>query len=249
MKTLAECKRHGFGHFEPVAVAKCPLNGTIYIPLLHDLAETERIAIRSARCLSKTLQRCDITLGPSAMHGPRVMHENCLPLATTTSSHMLPARHWIRPMRLPSQRAHTARSICKIRCGSEIATCSPSCHVTRRCTLAALAALLLQPSLTALADSDREQVGNPRAQMEITQEYHSISACVLIQEEQASTLEDRASDSAAATIPRSSQERIAQPTPLPGTPAGTVPTSSGSQVLQYTVAPAGVGATTFWIKV
>ena len=107
-----------------------------------------------------------------------MMREPCLPLATTVSSHMLPARHWIRPMRLPSQRAHTTRSICKIRCRSEIATHSPSCHATRRSTLAALAALLMQPSLTALADPDREQVGNPQAQLEIMQKL-SKHKCLL----------------------------------------------------------------------
>ena len=140
-------------------------NDTICIPLLHDLAETEGITIRGARCLSILLPCCESTPGPSAMHEPRVMREHCLPLATTISSHMLPARHWIRPMRLPSQRAHTTRSICKIRCSSEIATCSPACRATRRSTLAALAALLMQPSLTALADSDRQQVGIQQAQL------------------------------------------------------------------------------------
>ncbi len=69
-----------------------------------------------------------------------------------------------------------------------------------------------------------------------------------MQEEQASTLEDRASDNAAATVPSPSQEGIAQPTPLLGPPE-TVPLSPGSQVLQYTIGPAVVGATTFWIKV
>ena len=218
------------------------------IPLLHDLAETERITIRGARCLSTPLQCCEITPGPSAMHKPRVMREHCLPLAATISSHMLPARHWIRPMRLPSQRARTTRSICKIRCRSEIATHSLSCHATRRSTLAALAALLMQPSLTALADPDREQVCNPQAQLEIRQKSIKVSACCLMQEEQASTLEDRASDSAAAPIPHSSQDGNAQPTPLPGI-HDTVPPSPGSQLLQHTVGPAVVGATTFWIKV
>lgn len=155
------------GHFEPAAVAKCLLTGTICIPLLHDLAETEGITIRGARCLSILLKSCKITPGPSAMYEPRVMREHCLPLATTISSHMVPARHWIRPMRLPSQRAHTTTSICKIRCSTEIATCSPSCRATRRSTLAALAALLTQPTLTALADPDREQVGNQQAQLGI----------------------------------------------------------------------------------
>ncbi|KAL0021976.1 hypothetical protein WJX77_002082 [Trebouxia sp. C0004] len=126
-------------------------------------------------------------------------------------------------MRLPSQRAHTTRSICKTRCGSEIETRSPSCRATRRSTLATLAALLVQPSLTAVAGLVREQ------------------------EEQASTLEDRASDSAAATIPSFSQGSISQPTPLPRIPE-TVPMSPGFQVLQYTVGPAVVGAITFWIK-
>jgi len=69
-----------------------------------------------------------------------------------------------------------------------------------------------------------------------------------MQEEQASTLEDRASNTAAATIPSFSQEGVAQPIPLPGT-SKTVPISPGFQMLQYTVGPAVVGATTFWIKV
>jgi len=146
---------------------KIPLTGTICIPLLHSLAKTERIAIRGARCLSTLLQCSEITPGPSAMHEPRMIREHCLPLATTISSHMLPARHWIRPIRLLSQRAHTTRSICRTRCGSEIDKCSPSCRATRRSTMAALAALLLQPSLTALADLDRGQVGNLQAQLDI----------------------------------------------------------------------------------
>ncbi len=182
--TLADVKRYSCSKwilcstkFAP-DVAKCLLTGTICTPLLHDLAETERIAIRVARCLSTLLQCCEITLGPSVMHEPRAMRIHCLPLATTISSHMLPARHWIRPMRLPSQRAHTTRSVCKIRCGPEIATSSPSCHATRRSTLAALAALLMQPPLTALADSDREQVGNSQAQLGMIYEplqYKSLS--------------------------------------------------------------------------
>lgn len=41
--------------------------------------------------------------------------------------------------------------------------------------MAALAALLLQPSLTALADLDRGQVGNLQAQLDIDRSSQSVS--------------------------------------------------------------------------
>ena len=160
MKTLAAAcgTAAQTGHFEPEAVAKIREPSVSLFFTTLPRRNKLKSAMRDAYLHSCNVE---ITPGPSAMHEPRVIREHCLPLATTISSHMLvlPARHWIRPMRLPSQRAHTTRSICKTRCGSDSETRSPSCRATRRSTLAALAALLMQPALTALADL--EQVGNP----------------------------------------------------------------------------------------
>ena len=100
---------------------------------------------------------CKNGVDPANMYKPNMFCRRSTSCKTSISWHILPARRWIRPIRLASQKAGTAQSFHRIYCSAATDTRIHS-RTSRRSALLALTTLLVHPSMTAVAETSEEKV-------------------------------------------------------------------------------------------